>query len=696
MTRFILRSTLLCGVAACLVPMGYAQETPDNSKVEGTVYVFGTQATYVAGDSAGATRTDTPIIEIPQSLSVITRDLIDDQALTTMADVVRFVPGVIMGQGEGHRDAPSLRGNTTTSDFFIDGVRDDLQYFRDTYNDERVEVLKGAAGLIFGRGSGGGVINRVSKDVFADPGLGVVAEAGSDALGRIAIDLGGRANDAIAMRVNTVYETTDGYRDFAEVERFGLAPALGFRLSDDTTLKFNAEYFTDERVTDRGVPSRNGRPLEGFDTAFFGNPDFSPSEVDVYSLRGSLEHAISHEISLKTTLAYGNYYKYYQNVFAAGSVSANNTVALAAYNAGTDRQNLFSQTDLILKTELLGLEHQILLGLELGQQSTDNSRIEAQFPAANGSERLTVSLSDRGRNAVPVFGRVSVNSTSDLDVFSFLFQDQISVTDNWQLLLGARYDRFDLKIDNRIGASFSREDSFISPRLGVIWLPVPTASLYASYSESHLPQSGDQFATLNATSAQAEPEEFTTYELGGKWEINPELLLTAALYRIDRSNSLGPGATAGSVIQTGETRSDGFELSILGQVTRNWDVVATYAWQDVAVTRATSAAPVGRRPTLSPENTASLWNKLSFTDKFSAGLGVIYQDESFASISNAVILPEFVRVDAALYYDLNETASLQLNIENITDEDYFATSHNDNNITPGAPTRFRARLTTRF
>lgn len=696
MAQLTLRSALLGGIALGLAPAVTAQEGDTARKVEDTVYVFGTQATYAPGDSAGATRTDTPIVEIPQSLSVVTRDLIDDQAMTTMTDVVRYVPGVIMGQGEGHRDAPALRGNTTTSDFFIDGVRDDLQYLRDTYNVERVEVLKGASGLIFGRGSGGGVINRVTKDVFAAPGVGVVTELGSDALARIALDVGGQASETLGVRVNSVFETADGFRDFAEVERFGLNPTLGLRLSEATVVRFGAEYFSDERVTDRGVPSINGRPLEGFDTAFFGNPDVSPSEAEIATLRGSIEHEFAPGVTLKSTLSYGDYDKFYQNVFAAGAVTPAQTVALAAYNAGTERENLLSQTDLIVSAQAFGLEHQILVGLEFARQTTENLRVEAQFPAAGGAERLIVSLADRGRNAQPVFGRVSVNSTSDLDVISLLVQDQIALGESWKLLLGARYDRFDLSIDNRIGASFSREDSFVSPRVGAIWQPMPSASLYASYSQSFLPQSGDQFATLNATSAQAEPEEFTTYEVGGKWEITPELLLTSALYRIERSNSLAPGAAPGTVVQTGETRADGFELSLLGQVTPDWDVVAAYAWQDVEITSPLSGVPAGRRPTLTPENTVSVWNKYAITDRFAVGLGVVHQGESFASISNAVVLPAFTRADAAIFFDLNDRASLQVNVENLTDEDYFPTSHSDNNITPGAPTRVRARLTTRF
>jgi catecholate siderophore receptor len=230
----------------------------------------------------------------------------------------------------------------------------------------------------------------------------------------------------------------------------------------------------------------------------------------------------------------------------------------------------------------------------------------------------------------------------------------------------------------------------------VIYRPLEPLSLYASYSVSYLPSSGDQFNSLDATSAALEPEEFENIEVGAKWDMSPSLALSAAVYRLDRSNTRAPGATPGTIVLTGEQRSEGVEIAVSGAFTEDWELIAGYAYQDAEITRTTSAAPRGRSVALVPDHQLSLWNTYRFTPMLRAGVGVIHQDEMFASISNAVTLPSFTRVDAAVFFTLNDRFEAQLNVENLLDEDYFATSHNDNNITPGSPTAVRVGLTTRF
>jgi catecholate siderophore receptor len=276
-------------------------------------------------------------------------------------------------------------------------------------------------------------------------------------------------------------------------------------------------------------------------------------------------------------------------------------------------------------------------------------------------------------------------------------QDQIALSDQLQVIAGVRFDQFDIEFDNRLnGQRFERDDDFVSPRLGVIYRPLEPLSLYASYSVSYLPSSGDQFSSLDATSAALEPEEFENIEVGAKWDVSSSLALSAAVYRLDRSNTRAPGPTPGTIVLTGEQRSEGVELGVSGAITQDWELIAGYAYQDAEITQTTSAAPRGREVALVPQHQLSLWNTYRFTPLLRAGLGVIHQDEMFASISNAVTLPSFTRVDAALFFTLNDRFEAQLNVENLFDEDYFATSHNDNNITPGSPTAVRVGLTTRF
>ncbi len=674
-----------------------AEDAPDDVKRQETVYVYGTSTGYNEDTSRGATKTDTPIVEIPQAMTVITGDLMRDQAMAGVGEALRFVPGVTVAQGEGHRDAPVLRGNTTTADFFVDGVRDDLQYYRDVYNTDRVEVLKGPSGLVFGRGTGGGVINRVTKQADGERVRALTATVGSYGQARASVDLGGEIADGTDARINLIYEDAESYRELVESERYGVAPSVAFGPGEKTTVRLSAEHFVDERVTDRGVPSLNGRPYDVSEKLFFGNPDLSPSEVTVNTLTGVIEHEISDSLTLRSTLLYGDYDKFYQNLFAASAVNLGaGTVQIAAYNSLTTRENLISQTDLVWEGEFAGVEHTLLAGIEAGQQKSYNLRIEGQFPAAGGLERLTVSLADRGQDATAVFGRVSRNNSNDLGLFAAYVQDQIKLTDQFQIIAGARFDRFDFEFDNNIGADASRTDEFVSPRFGLVYAPVPAVSLYASWAQSYLPQSGEQFSALTPAQQDFEPEEFENTEIGVKWQPSDELLVTAALFRLDRTNTLAPGPVAGTSVLTGAQRSEGLELSLQGEILEGWDVAAAYAWQSAEITETTSAAPAGRDVALVPENSASFWNKVQVSDRVDLGFGMVWQDDRFASISNAVVLPSYTRVDAAVYYQLTDDLAVQLNLENLTSETYAVSSHNDNNITLGAPLTAKVTLSAKF
>ncbi len=674
-----------------------ADDATDGLKRQETVYVYGTKTGYSEDTSRGATKTDTPIVEIPQAMTVITGDLMRDQAMSGVGEALRFVPGVTVAQGEGHRDAPVLRGNTTTADFFVDGVRDDLQYYRDVYNTDRIEVIKGPSGLVFGRGTGGGVINRVTKQADGERVRHVTGALGSFGYARASADLGDALADGIDGRVNGMYEQADSYRENVTGERYGISPSVSFELGDRTSLRLSAEHFVDERVTDRGVPSISGRPYDVSEKAFYGNAEVSPSEVTVNALTAVLEQEISSSLTLRSSLLFGDYEKFYQNIFAASAINAAaGTVQLAAYNSLTMRENVISQTDLVWKGAFGGVDHTLLVGVEAGKQKSDNLRVEGQFPAAGGLERLTVSVADRGQDAVATFGRVSRNNVNDLNLLAVYVQDQIQMTEQFQVIAGVRFDRFDFEFDNRIGADASRTDEFVSPRLGVVFEPVQNLAFYASWAQSYLPQSGEQFGNLTPTLADFEPEEFENSEIGIKWQPSDELLLTAALFRLDRTNTLAPGPVAGISVLTGAQRSEGLELSLQGEVRDGWDVAAAYAWQTAEITETTSAAPSGRSAALVPEHSASIWNKLRVTDRFDLGLGAVWQDDRFATVSNAVVLPSFTRLDAAAYYQLSEGLTVQLNLENLTGEVYAVSSHNDNNISLSAPLTAKLTLSARF
>lgn len=687
------RAALLAGVSAAIAGEAAADDSLDArlAMIADQVIVSGERVEYASAHTATATKTDTPLVDVPQSISLITRDLIDDQGMRSMADVVRYVPGVSMAQGEGHRDAPVLRGNASTADFYVDGVRDDVQYFRDLYNAERIEILKGPNALIFGRGGAGGVINRVSKTAGFEPVQALTLQGGSFGFGRGALDVGAAFSDAAAGRLNAFYENSDSYRDFTGIERYGVNPTFRFAPAGATTIDVSYEFLSDDRTVDRGVPSENGVPYAGDRRAFFGNPDESFSEVDVHAGDFAVSHEFSDALTLRNRLRVADYDKYYRNVHANSAVDANGDVALQAYFSGTQRRNFFNQTDLVWKAQTGPIAHTILVGGEVGVQDTDNTRTR------NNDNAGIVNIANPTTFAPPVFLGLQNDNHVDLLTASAYAQDQIDVASWLQLVGGVRFDHFDLEFsDNLTPAELSRTDDVWSPRGGVILKPAANASIYASYSKSFLPQSGDQFASLSASTAALEPETFENIEAGFKWDLREGLSLSASVYRLDRENTRAIDPATNLTVLTGAQRSRGVELSLAGSITDRWEVLAGYTLQDAEITRDTTAATAGREVPLVPKHAFAIWNAYTFTENWRASVGVIRQTDQFASISNAVTLPGFTRVDLGLFYTLNERFEAQLNVENLFDETYFPTSHNDNNITPGSPRAFRVSLTGRL
>ena len=688
-----LKAAAIAGASAGLGGAAAADDALEArlAMIDDQVLVTGERVEYVDDRTASATRTDTALVDIPQSISFITRDLIDDQMMRSMADVVRYAPGVSMAQGEGHRDAPVLRGNASTADFYVNGVRDDVQYFRDLYNAERIEILKGPNAMIFGRGGGGGVINRVSKKAGFEPDQSLTLQGGSFGFARGAADIGAAFSETAALRLNAFYENSDSYRDFVGIERYGASPTVRFAPAASTTIDVSYEFLRDERTVDRGVPSQNGLPFAGDRRAFFGNPDASFSEVEVHAGEIAIDHDLGDSVKLRNTLRIADYDKFYQNVHANSPVQANGDVALQAYFSATDRRNFFNQTDVVIEGATGGVGHTILIGGEFGVQDTDNLR------TANNNAAGIVNIASPRTFAPPVFLGLQNDNRVDLTTASAYIQDQIDLAPWLQLIGGVRFDHFDLEFsDNLTPTVLSRTDNQWSPRGGVIVKPMANASIYASYSRSFLPQSGDQFASLSATSAALEPETFENIEAGVKWEPRAGLSFSAAAYRLDRENSTAIDPATNQIVLTGAQRSKGVEISLAGSVTDRWEVLAGYTLQEAEIIRSTTAAPAGRDIPLVPKHAFAIWNAYKFTDNWRGSVGVIHQTDQFASISNAVTLPGFTRVDAAIYYTLNERFEAQLNVENLFDETYFPTAHNDNNITPGSPRAFRISLTGRL
>ena len=654
----------------------------DRVKVVGDRYL----PDYTARRTRGATKTDTPLLDVPQAVTVVTDKLVADQGITSMGEAFRYMPGVGTSQGEGNRDTPVLRGNSTTADFFVDGIRDDVQYFRDVYNLERVEALKGANAMIFGRGGSGGVINRVTRQADGMDHRSGSLQFGSHQRRRGTIDYGTAIGDDAGFRINAVYENSDSFRDDVNVTRYGANPTFGIDIGNNTRLQLSYEHFHDARNADRGIPSFLGKPVDTVPSTFFGNPDLSVTAATVDAFDATLEHAFSDSVNVRNHLRWADYDKMYQNVFPKSVDSTGTKVTLAAYGNATQRRNLFNQTDLVWKPAGNRIQHTVLLGMELGRQVTDNFRQTGYF--APGTDVVPLV---RPNLNVPVRFRQSATDADNhgvATVAAIYLQDQIEFSPQWQAIIGLRHDDFRVDLrNNRTGENLRSDDGMLSPRAGLVYKPIDSVSFYASYGKAFQPRAGDQLSSLKADNASLKPESFLNREVGAKWDIRPDLQASLALYRLDRSNVaiVDPADVTRMLLVDGQYVR-GVELGLAGRVTDAWQLMGGYAYQAGEITATQSATALkGNSLAQLPRHSASLWNRYDINQAIGVGLGIVYRGSIYANVDNQVALPAFTRFDAALYWTLNPMLQLQLNVENLANKRYFASAHSNSNISPGAP-----------
>jgi catecholate siderophore receptor len=681
---------------------------------------------YYTDSTSSATKTNTPLLNVPQSASVLTKDFIQDQGTHSITDLSRYVPGVAVHQGEGNRDELVIRGVDSSANFFVNGFRDDVQYYRDIYNTQSIEVLKGPSALVFGRGAGGGVVNRTLKEADGTRVYDASAQTGSYGDRRVTLDAGQAVNENVAVRLNTFYEGSDTFRDYGHLERYGFNPTVTLKPNDDTRIKLSYEFYHDREVADRGNPSigigTRFNPTSPFApngdlTAFFGSPTYNNTYADVQTGMAVIEHDFGGGITVKNSSLYADFNRAYQNVYPGSSVTLPaGTFSYNAYNHTTNRENAFNQTDFIYKTMTGPVRHTIAFGTEFDRQTGIDLRNTGIF--ANNTNSIP------GNAFNPTFfGPVNfihqypgafstgVTAADSFSVYrlvtaSAYAQDQIEVTRWLQFIAGARFDSFEMgATDDNTGIVRARTDNTWSPRAAVIVKPVDNLSIYSAYSISNLPSAGDQFSALNTGSALIPPQKFENTEVGVKWNIFPKLQYTAAIYQLNRTNV--PLAIGGGLFAiSGSNVIKGFETALTGYVTNDWQTTLGYAYTDARLgsdtNSSTSLIPApptflkGNRVQLVPFNQLSLWNRYQIDPMWGAGLGIIYFSDSYAASDDFVRLPGFVRVDAALYLKINRTWSGQLNIENIFNTGYWASADGNNNISPGQGRTFRVLARARF
>jgi catecholate siderophore receptor len=515
---------------------------------------------------------------------------------------------------------------------------------------------------------------------------------------------------------------------------------------DSTTVKLSYEYFHDDRTSDRGNPSQalpgttppatgtRFNPTVPFApngdySVFFGSPALNKAIATVQTGMLIVDHDFGNGLTVRNGTIAADYKKFYQNIYPAngtynGGVDPTDTFFnLGAYNHITNRDNIFNQTDFTYKTPFGAFFHTIGFGTEFGRQTGVDIRNTGDFPNAASPIGLSNTIL-MNPFAPTYFGSVTFihhstaadigdsvtspdsNSSYTLNVQSAYFRDTIDISRGLQLIGAVRYDRFDMAaLDMNTGINRERVDNLVSPAAAVIVKPRDFLSIYGAYSISYLPSAGDQFSALNSGTLILQPQRFENKEAGLKWNINPKLLLQTAVYQLDRINQPVPvpGAPPGSglAFPNGASVIRGYEISLNGYVTDHWQSQLGYAYTDARVARdltLTGALPIvaGNRVQLVPFNQLAWWNKYQFTDTWSAGLGIIYFGDSFATSDDTVRLPGFWRFDAGVYANIDKNWKAQLTVENIFNKGYWASADGNNNISPGQGRTFRLKAIYKF
>lgn len=672
-----------------------------------TISGISDQQSYKTTESTTATKIDAPLRDIPQTINVVPQSVIKDQSAQSLEDVLKNVPGIGLSNGDGQRDQITIRGFSAIGDIFVDGFRDDALYFRDLSNIERVEVIKGPAAVLYGRGSSGGLINNVSKKPNFSPLQEIGVSFDSEGQRRTQFDAGwaDQQQGDKAFRVTGAFEDSDTFRDDGYIDRKAIAPSAYFRLSDDLELNLGATYLYDKRLIDFGIPALGGRPVNVDRDKRFGSgdPDQDYARSEVFTFTAGVNYQINDDLSLSNNTRYYRYDLDRNNTLADSSPtrfvtspSGELLVKLNRGNVARDEYGIFNQTELKQQLQLAGMQHNLLYGVELGHQDK-YQRVFSQ----NNVARVPVYRD--ALVAVPEHAStLSSKGTNFQETTGLYLQDMIELNERWKALLGVRYDIFGQEYDDDRAANvdLDRTDKTWSPRAGLVYQPDQVQSYYVSVSRGYQP-SGEVFA-VSAANAGLEPEETTNYEVGAKWDLlDSRLTVTAAVFRLERTNMkttdpLNPAL----LVLAGEQRTDGFEATFSGELSDKWQIYGGYAYLDAEITKSNSKTNgvdnEGQVPTLTPRNSANLWLVHSLAPHWRLGMGANYVDERYTALDNVTVMPGYTTFDAALMYD-ESTWDAALRLTNLTDKEYYSSAHGSVDlITPGAPRTLELSANYRF
>ncbi|MCG6138595.1 MAG: TonB-dependent siderophore receptor [Nostoc sp. LLA-1] len=657
---------------------------------------------YRVPNASTATRTDTPLRDIPQSIQIVPQEILRDQNITRLEDALRNVSGVTQAfSAPGTLSSFTIRGFAVNegsgSNFLRDGLPDPVAGgVVELPNIERIEVLRGPASVLYGFGNPGGTINLVTKQPLADPFYEAQATIGNYSFYQGAIDFSGALNDSktVLYRLNAAYRNSGSFIDFFDSEYLSFSPVLRLNIGEQTNLSLEGEYIRTDASFYSGIPvtgsvlsNPNGQVRRNRN---FGEPT-DRIEQTISRIGYRLEHNFSENWSLRNAFR-ATFRDYSDNITLPTSLGADNQTLNRIYREiELKNENYSLITDVTGRFSTGLINHQVVFGVDLNRFDFRTQRF-------------------RNFNAAPIdifnpiygqlLGDVRITDNRDIQVTDSLgifIQDQITLADNFKLLLGGRFDTFSQRYESLIDESeSSQSESAFSPRLGIVYQPIPTISLYASYARSFTPANGINFLDTNQ---QFQPQRGTQYEIGAKADLGDRLSATVALYDLTQTNVLtaDPNNPEFS-IQTGEQKSQGVELNLAGEIIPGWNVFAGYTYTNARITNDNTFA-VGNRLNNTPENSFNLWTTYEIQagslKGLGFGLGLFFVGERQGNLANTFQLPSYLRTDAAIFYNQDRFRAA-LNFKNLFDVDYFPYGLNLTRVYYGQPFTVQGTISWQF
>jgi catecholate siderophore receptor len=633
-----------------------------------------------------------PLVDTPQSITVVGSELIQAQAAISLRDVLRNVTGISIQAGEGGGGLPgdnlAIRGFAARNDVFVDGVRDFGSYSRDPYNVEQVEVSKGPSSVFAGRGSTGGALNLATKVPSLDAANSVTAALGSADFQRATLDLNHPLPEALggaAFRVNAMYTQGDTPgRDEVRSERFGLAPSFAAGLGGRTRLWVSGSLLEEDNLPEYGIPwvpaanvpladHADGPAPVDFDN-FYGLVDRDYEKTSTLLGTARVEQDLGGGATLRAQLRGGRSDR--DSVITAPRFASNTTTDLNRQLQARDLEDeiLDGQVDLVLQRTLGDVGHSVVAGVEVSRETAENR--PRSGPAAPLADLFDPDPHAPYAGPIVHTGARTVSTADTVAAYAF---DTLRFGERWEVMAGARYDRLEVDFDNRAATgaatSFARRDDMLSWRSGVVYKPQPRASLYAAYGTSFNPAAeGNTGLSLTDVTVLLEPERSRSAEVGSKWELlGRRVLATAAVFQTEKTNARTPGIDPGDppTVLEGRQRVRGFEVGLNGLLAPGWQAFAGYTFLDSEVVESNTPAEVGKELANTPEHSFSVWTSYRFSWGVEIGGGAQYVGDRWNSPTNVRRAPGYWKVDAMAAYTFDQRLSLRLNVANLADERYI-------------------------